>query len=35
MGFAEKFLLAVGVAGAVWVIFILALQLPFETFRTP
>jgi hypothetical protein len=30
-----KLVLAVGVSLAVWLVFILALQLPFEAFRTP
>ena len=35
MSFLLKIILAVGMSLAVWLIFIVALQLPFEAFRTP
>ncbi|MEK9724330.1 MAG: tripartite tricarboxylate transporter TctB family protein [Rhodospirillaceae bacterium] len=35
LSLAGKALLALGVSAAVWVVFIVALQLPFEAFRTP
>ena len=35
MSFLLKIILAVGMSLAVWLIFIIALQLPFEAFRTP